>query len=154
MKRPWSYEDLKRKTKLPKQKGLTDAEKEDKKRKAATKKAEAEKERQEFIDFIFKNTGLRFIPEYRFHPERNWRYDFVCLENNLNIAIEIDGGLWMEKSGHNTGVGISNAMEKRNSAVVMGFKPIHITPQQRLTPYIVDLINRIVACREMDLETN
>lgn len=139
----WSYSDLAKKTNLPNAKAYIDADKESKKRKAAAKKAEAEKERQEFIDYVYKHTGIKFIPEYKFMPDRKFRMDFANLD--LKISIEIDGGIYMEKSGHNSITGILTSMEKRNSAVAMGWRPIHITVQQKFTPYLVELIKRLTA---------
>jgi len=55
-----------------------------------------------------------FEAEYFFHPERRWRFDYA--NEALRIAVELQGGIFGKKSGHNSGVGIRNGMEKLNEA--------------------------------------
>lgn len=64
-----------------------------------------------------------FRREYRFHPSRQWRFDFACPARK--IAIELQGGIFGKKSGHNTGVGIRNDMEKGNEAQRLGWRVFH-----------------------------
>jgi very-short-patch-repair endonuclease len=57
--------------------------------------------------------------EYRFHPERKWRFDFAwpwC-----SVAVEVDGGVW-NKGGHARGGQIQKDHEKRNTATKIGWK--------------------------------
>lgn len=143
MKRPWTASDLAKKTGLPQQEVVQQIVREQKAKKAAADKAQAEKERQQFIEFIRKHTGVELQAEFQFHPSRKWRFDFYNVA--LKICIEIDGGIWQEISGHNSGKGILNSMEKQNEAVCMGWRPIHLTPQQRFTTYIIELIKRLKA---------
>ena len=34
------------------------------------------------------------VPEFRFHPERKWRFDFAWPEHK--IAVEQEGGVWIQ----------------------------------------------------------
>lgn len=66
--------------------------------------------------------------EHRFHPKRKWRYDFAWPEQR--VALEVQGGIHMAKSGHNTAAGITRDCEKANEAVVLGWKVLHVTREQ------------------------
>jgi hypothetical protein len=65
------------------------------------------------IDHLFRR-------EFTFHHARKWRFDFA--DPVSKIAIELQGGVFGKKSGHNSGVGIRNDMEKSNEAVRLGWK--------------------------------
>lgn len=60
--------------------------------------------------------------EYRFHPERKYRFDW-CVPS-LKIAIEYEGGIFMQKSGHSNFKGQNRDIDKYNSAQVLGWKVI------------------------------
>ena len=64
--------------------------------------------------------------EYRFHPERKWRFDFAWLDVEPPLAVEIDGGQWM-KSGHSTGTGKQRDNEKSNAAQLLGWTVLRYT---------------------------
>jgi very-short-patch-repair endonuclease len=64
-----------------------------------------------------------FRREFRFHPKRLWRIDFADPVEKL--AIELQGGIFGKKSGHNTGVGIRNDMEKSNELQRLGWRVFH-----------------------------
>jgi len=59
--------------------------------------------------------------EYRFAPPRMYRADFAWLENDPPLLVEVEGGIWMRKGGHNTGRGILRDIEKGNLAAMNGF---------------------------------
>jgi len=62
--------------------------------------------------------------EYVFHPERGWQFDW-CLPG-LMIAIEYEGGIFMQKSGHTNLKGIKRDIEKYNAAQVLGWRVVRI----------------------------
>jgi very-short-patch-repair endonuclease len=124
---------------LPNKQALEQIDREQKARIAQT----AEQERQEFIAFVKQHTGIELIAEYAFHPEKKYRMDFANLD--LKLSIEIDGGIYMEKSGHNSITGILTSMKKRNEAQVMGWRCLHITVQEKDSQYIIDLLKRFLA---------
>jgi len=68
------------------------------------------------------------VIEYKFHPRRRWRFDMAWLEQR--VALEVQGGIHMAKSGHNTAAGITRDCEKANEAVVLGWKVLHVTREQ------------------------
>lgn len=75
-----------------------------------------------------KSAGIT-LPEteYRFHPDRRFRFDGAFV--SLWLAYEIEGGIFMGKSGHNTGKGISRDCEKNNLAVSCGWKVYRFTKE-------------------------
>ena len=72
--------------------------------------------------------GIGFEREFRFAPERRWRADFRILETNL--LVEMNGGTWMKKSGHNTTKGIQRDYEKSNAAQLAGFVYLQFTERE------------------------
>ena len=39
-----------------------------------------------------EDAGLHFEREFKFHPDRRWRFDFA--NTDLMLAIEVEGGIW------------------------------------------------------------
>jgi len=65
--------------------------------------------------------------EYRFDPERRWRFDFAW--PSLQIAVEIEGGVWI-RGRHVRPVGYLGDLEKYNRAVVLGWRVLRYAPHQ------------------------
>ena len=63
--------------------------------------------------------------EYRFHPKRRWRFDYAF--PNHKIAVEIEGGVWID-GRHNRASGFIKDMEKYNAAAVLGWRIYRILP--------------------------
>ena len=82
-----------------------------------------------YMDFAraMKRRGVEFIPEYKFHPTRKWRFDFANIEKH--IAVEVEGGVWI-RGRHTRGQGYIADMEKYNEAALLGWRVIRATPQQ------------------------
>lgn len=68
--------------------------------------------------------GIEIVKEYRFHPDRKWRFDFALPEKK--IGIEYDG-LHSAKSRHTTLVGFTGDAEKMNAAQALGWKVLRFT---------------------------
>lgn len=62
--------------------------------------------------------------EYRFHPERKWRFDFAWPEHK--VALEIDGGTW-GGGRHTRGAGFEEDCHKLNAAAVLGWRVLRAT---------------------------
>jgi very-short-patch-repair endonuclease len=65
-----------------------------------------------------KAHGLTPEREYRFHPDRKWRFDF-CFPDR-KCAVEIEGGIWTN-GRHTRGSGFVADCEKYNAAAAMGW---------------------------------
>lgn len=62
--------------------------------------------------------------EYRFHPERRWRFDFAYPD--LKIAVEAEGGVFGH-GRHTRGMGYVKDCEKYNQAVLLGWRVFRYT---------------------------
>jgi|15BtaG_2_1085339.scaffolds.fasta_scaffold07030_5 hypothetical protein len=67
-----------------------------------------------------------WMQEYKFHPERQWRFDFASTV--AMIALEIEGGVYVQ-GRHSRGAGMEEDMRKYNAAAGLGWKVIRATPQ-------------------------
>lgn len=63
-----------------------------------------------------------FIFNYKFHPTRKWKIDFANPDPAVRIAVEIEGGIWMKKARHTSGIGMLNDAEKYNEVTKTGYK--------------------------------
>lgn len=81
--------------------------------------------------------------EYRFHPTRRWRFDFAW--PSIKLAMEIDGGTWAGKSGHNSGAGIARDIEKINEAVILGWRVLRATTNMAKSGEALMLVRRAMA---------
>lgn len=56
---------------------------------------------------------------------RNWMFDFAWPDRG--IALEIEGGTFMAKGAHNTGLAIRRDVEKGNAATLLGWRLVRVT---------------------------
>ena len=82
-----------------------------------------------------KQSKVKWEAEYRFNPDRRWRFDWACPV--LKIAIECEGGVWV-RGRHSRGAGMIADMDKYNWAALNGWMVLRYTPQN-LTQAIEDL---------------
>jgi hypothetical protein len=81
---------------------------------------------------------IAFQEEFRFHPKRRWRFDFLV----DNFGIEIVGGLWMKRGGHSQGQAQLDDMEKFNHAALLGYRVLQFTPGQVKNETAIKMITR------------
>ena len=84
---------------------------------------------EDSLEMQMRAYGLpRFEREYKFHPDRKWRFDFF-LEG---WGIEIQGGGWVAGGGgHNRNpIKMWEGYEKYNAAMEMGIKVLLYTGTQ------------------------
>jgi len=82
------------------------------------------KSQENRIAIALRIAGYNAEREYRFHPERKWRFDFAL--PNQKVAIEFEGGIFMN-GGHNRGIIYASNCEKYNAAVLLGWKVLRYT---------------------------
>jgi len=83
---------------------------------------------EELLEQHIRLTGLPApAREYRFHPRRRWRFDFAWPD--YRVAAEVDGGIY-SRGRHVRGRGFEGDAEKRNAAVMAGWRVLHFTPRQ------------------------
>lgn len=76
--------------------------------------------------------------EYRFFPERRWRFDYAWPA--FYVALEVEGGLW-KYGRHNRPLGYIKDMEKYNQATWDGWRIWHCLPNQLCS---VSTINALI----------
>lgn len=70
--------------------------------------------------------GLGFEREFKFHPERRWKFDFALPAQKL--AVEIEGGIY-SNGRHTRPEGFAADMEKYNAAAMMGWRVLRYTTE-------------------------
>ena len=99
--------------------------------------------RGDVFTFLLKQRlGIECVREYRFHPTRQWRFDYAIPD--LRIAIEIDGGIWIN-GRHNRASGYLGDMEKFNAAATLGWVVLKFTPQEQYSQKTLELITQTIA---------
>jgi hypothetical protein len=63
--------------------------------------------------------------EHQVCQDRRWRFDFAIPA--LMIAVEYEGGIYLERSGHNTAKHYTKDTEKYNRAQAEGWRVIRVT---------------------------
>ena len=107
------------------------------------KRLEREKWEIEFAQQL-DGEGWYYEREYRFHPVRRWRTDFVIVrkgyplaarghvaegyKRNHVILVEIEGGTYTQ-GRHTRGAGFAKDCEKYNTAASMGWRVFRFTAE-------------------------
>lgn len=95
--------------------------------------------------------GVEITPEYKFHPERKWRFDWCIVP--YKIAVEVEGGAWIF-GRHNRPSGFIKDMEKYNEATRLGFRVIRVQPEELNTSYTIDLIKELIEQSKLQIHLN
>ncbi|MDC4995479.1 endonuclease domain-containing protein [Acinetobacter baumannii] len=88
-----------------------------------------------------KACKIEFEQEYKFHPKRKWRADFLI--TGTKILIEVEGGIW-SGGRHTRGKGYIGDMEKYNSAAMMGFTVLRFSTEQVKAGVAIKQIEQLV----------
>lgn len=84
------------------------------------------------------------VAEYRFHPTRKWRFDWLF---DGWLAVEIVGGVWTN-GHHSRGQSQIDDFEKQNHAMLLGYAVLQFTPQQMESGEAFTFIRRVLDARE------
>jgi hypothetical protein len=68
------------------------------------------------------------VREHRFVEDRRWRFDLAWPERDPKIAVEVEGGTWIN-GRHNRGAGIAADMEKYNRAAISAWYVMRVTAE-------------------------
>ncbi len=80
------------------------------------------------------------VPEHEFHPTRKWRFDWAWPSEM--VALEIDGGAWTG-GRHTRGQGFVDDQEKRNEAVLLGWRVLHCVPADVQSGKVFEMLRRV-----------
>jgi very-short-patch-repair endonuclease len=80
----------------------------------------------DFKDFCCRMGLPAPVPEFKFHPTRDWRFDFAWPDKK--VAIEVEGGIHTG-GRHTQPAGFYKDMEKYNQAAVRGWRILRFTPK-------------------------
>lgn len=82
--------------------------------------------------------------EFRFHKTRLWRFDFCWEAPLLKIALEVEGGVYIQGRHQRTG-GFIGDIEKYNQATIYGYRLLRFTPKQIESLEALDTIKELFA---------
>ena len=77
---------------------------------------------------------IRYEREYRFLPDRKFRFDFAMLPLCLKLAVEIDGGV------HRIEGRFRSDREKGNLALAAGWRVLHVGSDQVASGAALELL--------------
>lgn len=85
------------------------------------------------------------IPEYKFHPNRAWRFDFFFQNEGRQVALEVEGGVFRKGRGaHSSVSGILRDMEKYNEAAKLGIFVYRVLPKDLFTQKVFQDLKSIL----------
>lgn len=96
-----------------------------------------------------------YAVQHRFHPVRQWRFDFSFPD--VKLAVEIEGGLYAKpkdsagdsgRGDHTRGARIEADMEKYAEAMAMGWVVLRVSPRQVKSGQAIAWIERIIEARK------
>ena len=91
--------------------------------------------------FQLSTAGISFEQQVKgLIPGRQFVMDFVF----GHIIVEINGGTWMRKSGHNTSKGIHRDYEKSNLAQLNGYMYLQYTMKELDNLEALDTVKRLL----------
>ncbi len=85
----------------------------------------------------FAQHGITVVPEYKFHPERKWRFDFAVPD--AKVALEVQGGLFTG-GRHSRGPALMKEHEKLNEAARRGWRILFTIPANLCMNETVELM--------------
>jgi very-short-patch-repair endonuclease len=86
--------------------------------------------------------GPELATQSRLVPNRLFRFDFS--HERSRVAIELDGGTFGGKSGHNTGTGIESGYEKCNAASRAGWCVLRFG-SKRMQRDMIGIVDEVLA---------
>ena len=104
------------------------------------KKAKELTEAEWILETWLGSKPYEFLKEYRFHSEREWRFDyFIWRRTNdgkgptrkASLALEVEGITYRGPgTRHQRGAGYEKDCEKYANAVIAGYSLLRVTPNQ------------------------
>lgn len=96
----------------------------------------------------FGSAGLPVpVKEFRFHPQRKWRFDFCWAHPALRFALEVEGAVWTH-GRHTRGSGFVKDIEKYNEAALLGWSVLRCTPKELNNGQAIELVRRMIEAKQ------
>lgn len=111
------------------------------KTKKSRQTANKEQIRDVFTVICKTDLGVECVKEYKFHPERRWRFDYAIPEHK--IALEVEGGVWTQ-GRHTRPQGFLGDIEKYNTATLMGWRVFRTTPTDLYRTATINLLKSAI----------
>lgn len=92
---------------------------------------------EELFAMHCKSYGFEPVREYKFMPNRKFRFDFCFPEKK--VAVEIDGGTW-NGGRHSRGAGYAADCEKMNFAALFHWRVFRFTPEMVKSGAAIDMV--------------
>ncbi len=112
-----------------------------KKTKKSRQTANKSQIRDVFTVICKTDLGIECVKEYKFHPERRWRFDYAVPA--YKIAIEVEGGVWTQ-GRHTRPQGFLGDIEKYNTATLMGWRVFRTTPTDLYRTATINLLKMAI----------
>lgn len=94
--------------------------------KASSSRPASVSEAVDLLVWQLRATDHEPVLEYRFHPERRWRFDLAFPD--ALVAVEVDGGAWVQ-GRHTSGAGFEADCVKLSHAAALGWRVLRVTPR-------------------------
>lgn len=85
-----------------------------------------------FVSLLNKHNLIEFVREFRFHPERKWRFDFAFPKHK--VAVEIEGGAFTG-GRHQYGAWMIKDQDKYNEATAMGWRVFKYSTRKQMEEF-------------------
>ena len=110
------------------------------------KRRSAKQTREPSVGEVLLATHLKackidFEQEYKFHPKRKWRADFLI--TGTKILVEVEGGIW-SGGRHTRGKGYLGDMEKYNEAALLGYTVLRFDTKQVKSGLAIQKLEQLV----------
>lgn len=104
--------------------------------------ANQKKIRDVFTVICQTDLHVECVKEFRFHPKRMWRFDYAIPD--YKVALEVEGGVWTG-GRHTRPQGFLGDIEKYNTATLMGWKVLRVTPDNLYKTATLMLIKQAIS---------
>lgn len=96
------------------------------------------------------DAGFRdFSRNCRFIPSRKFEADFYFPA--LRLAVEVDGGLWMARGGHTSGVGAKRDRERDILAFLSGIVTLRVATDHVKSGEAIEWLKEAIPLREREV---
>lgn len=104
-------------------------------------KTPAPPQRDMFTALVESELHTQCVKEYRFHPVRQWRFDYALPMHK--VALEVEGGVWTQ-GRHTRPQGFLGDIEKYNTATVMGWRVVRCVPDDLMAGRTLDMLHALI----------